>query len=251
MSDALAVQIPQRPVYGAKELKEIIKRNTMRSFVITLAAILLLLLIFFVVNYIRNQSIALKKPIVVTKVNLSDLPPPPQADAPPPPPPTASVSTPTVAGTPVPVPETMLTPDTKEFANVDELKSAPAIATEGPGGPTEVVIDQGAQVVKEAEPAPDDFVAVEKDAVTDLGDLQRRVVYPPQAIKQNLEGKVLIRVLVGKDGRPKRSLIDQSVAPSLDEAATRAVMQSVFTPAIQNGAPVEEWITVPVNFKLR
>ncbi len=239
-----------RPIYGAKELKVTIQKNTWRSFIITLVSILLLILIAFVVNYFRQQAIGLKKQIVVTKINLSDLPPPPQADAPPPPPPNASVSTPTVAGTPVPVPETMLTPDMKEFANVDELKTAPAIATEGTGA-TEVVIDEGSNVVREAEPAPDDFVAVEKEAVTDLVDLQKRVVYPPQAIKQSLEGKVLIRVLVGKDGRPKRSIIDQSVATSLDEAASRAVMSSVFTPAIQNGAPVEMWITVPVNFKLR
>ncbi len=247
--DAIALQA-QRPVYGAKELKLIIKRNTMRSFIIALLSILLLILIYFVVNYFQQASIGLKKQIVVTKINLSDLPPPPQADAPPPPPPSAQVASPTVAGTPIPVPETMLTPDTKEFANVDELKTAPAIPTEGTGS-TEVVIDQGAQVTKEVEPAPDDFIPVEKDAVTDMNDLQKRVVYPPQAIKQNIEGKVLVRVLIGKDGRPKRCIIDQSVNSSLDEAAKKAVMSSIFTPAIQNGAPVEEWVSVPVNFTLR
>jgi protein TonB len=106
-------------------------------------------------------------------------------------------------------------------------------------------------VVREAEPAPDEFVSVEKEPNTDLAEVQRKLVYPPMAIKQGLEGKVLVRVLVGKDGRPKRSIIDQSVASSLDEAAMRAVMSSYFTPAIQNNTPIDCWVTIPVVFKLR
>jgi protein TonB len=130
------------------------------------------------------------------------------------------------------------------------MKSAPAVATEG-NGSIEVAIDAGTQVVREAEPAPDEFVSVEKEPNTDLAEVQRKLVYPPMAIKQGLEGKVLVRVLVGKDGRPKRSIIDQSVASSLDEAAMRAVMSSYFTPAIQNNTPIDCWVTIPVVFKLR
>ena len=129
------------------------------------------------------------------------------------------------------------------------MKSSSAVS-DGTGT-IEAVIDQGTQVVREAEPAPDDFVPVEQEPYTDLGEVQRKLVYPPMAVKQGLEGKVLIRVLVGKDGRPRRSLIDQSVATSLDEAATKAVMSSVFTPAIQNNTPVDCWVTIPVVFKLR
>ena len=247
MSDTIAMEAPRTP-YGAKELKEWIGKNTWRSFIISLSLILLFALVSFIYNYLQQRSLALKTAIPVVKINLSDLPPPPSADAPPPPPP-GYVSTPTVAGTPIPVPETMLNPDMKEFANVDDLKSAPAIATEGNGN-IEVAIDAGT-VVREAEPAPDDFIAVEKEPATDLAEVQRKLVYPPMAVKQGLEGKVLIRVLVGKDGRPRRSIIDQSIAPSLDEAANRAVMASVFTPAIQNNTPVDCWVTIPVVFKLR
>ncbi|MFN4769418.1 MAG: energy transducer TonB [Candidatus Kapaibacterium sp.] len=248
MSTTAVVEAPRSP-YGAKELKEWIGKNTYRSFIISLSILLLFALVSFVYNYLKQRSLALKSAIPVVKINLSDLPPPPSADAPPPPPP-GTVSAPTVAGTPIPVPETMLTPDTKDFASLDEMKSAPAVATEG-NGSIEVAIDAGTQVVREAEPAPDEFVSVEKEPNTDLAEVQRKLVYPPMAIKQGLEGKVLVRVLVGKDGRPKRSIIDQSVASSLDEAAMRAVMSSYFTPAIQNNTPIDCWVTIPVVFKLR
>lgn len=248
MSTSAVVEAPRSP-YGAKELKDWIGKNTWRSFIISLSLLLLFALVSFVYNYLKQRSLALKTAIPVVKINLSDLPPPPSADAPPPPPP-GTVTAPTVAGTPIPVPETMLNPDMKEFANVDDLKSAPSVVTDGTGN-IEVAIDAGTQVVREAEPAPDDFIPVEKEPSTDLGEVQRKLVYPPMAIKQGLEGKVLVRVLVGKDGRPRRSLIDQSVATSLDEAATRAVMSSIFTPAIQNNTPVDCWVTIPVVFKLR
>ncbi|MFM8473660.1 MAG: energy transducer TonB [Candidatus Kapaibacterium sp.] len=248
MSNTVAMDALRAP-YGAKELKEWIGKNTWRSFIIALSLLLLFALASFIYNYLKQRSLALKTAIPVVKINLSDLPPPPSADAPPPPPP-GTVSAPTVAGTPIPVPETMLNPDMKEFANVDDLKSAPSIGTEGTGN-IEVAIDAGTQVVREAEPAPDDFIPVEKEPSTDLGEVQRKLVYPPMAVKQGLEGKVLVRVLVGKDGKPRRSIIDQSVATSLDEAATRAVMSSYFTPAIQNNTPVDCWVTIPVVFKLR
>ena len=192
---------------------------------------------------------ALKSIPVVKPISLSDLPPPPTSDAPPPPPPSATVTAPAVAGTPVPVPETMLTPDTKEFANVEDLTKSTSVVADGPVG--DVKIDEGTQVVKEAEPAPDEFISTEKDPATDIGELQRKVVYPEIARRAGIEGKVMIRVLVGKDGRPKKYLIDQSVNQSLDEAAAKAVMVSVFTPAIQNGTPIDCWVTVPVQFKIK
>ncbi len=249
MSSVAAVPAT-RPIYGAKELKVYIQKNTYRSFMIALGLILLLIIISFVINYFQQRNLALKTSIPVVKIKAMDLPPPPSDDAPPPPPPSQQVVAPTVAGTPIPVPETMLTPDMKEFAALDEMKSAPAVATEGPVS-TEVQIDAGTQVVKEAEPAPDEFIPVEKEPATDMTELQKRVVYPQMAIKQNIEGKVVIRVLVGKDGKPRKYIIDQSVSTSLDEAAAKTVMSSVFTPAIQNNTPVDCWVSIPVIFKLR
>ena len=71
------------------------------------------------------------------------------------------------------------------------------------------------------------------------------------ARKAGIEGKVIVRVLVGKDGKPMKSVVQNSDSQMLDQAAKDAVMKSVFTPAIQNGQPITCWVSIPITFKLR
>jgi periplasmic protein TonB len=105
--------------------------------------------------------------------------------------------------------------------------------------------------VREKEPGIDEFIDVEKEPSIDLNELQKRIVYPELARRAGIEGKVLIRVLVDKDGRPKKDKIESSDNEQLNEAARKAVMSMVFTPAIQNKRPVTCWVTIPVTFRLR
>lgn len=256
----VTTHIPQR-TYGAFELKEWIRRYTYRAFGIALLLLVLFFLGFFVYNYFQQRALALKPKIPVVRIKLSDLPPPPanQADVAPPPPPTnvaIAGGPPTVAGNPVPVPETLLSPDAKDFANIEDVARATSKGGEGidMGGfgiGDGTLIDPNVRVQKEQEPDPDEFVFVEKEPSFDYADLQRRVQYPEIARRAGIEGKVIVKVLVGKDGKPKRAFVADSPSEMLNDAALKAVLATTFTPAIQNGNPIDVWVTIPIIFKIK
>ena len=73
--------------------------------------------------------------------------------------------------------------------------------------------------------------------------------YPDWAIEARVEGKVLLYVLVGKDGHPRKVIATGGVR-ALGEDAARAVMRWTFRPALSNGNPIEVWVEVPVVFRL-
>lgn len=254
-----SVTVPQR-TYGAFELKEWIRRYTYRAFGIALLLLLLLFLSFFVYNYLHERALALKPKIPVVRIKLSDLPPPPanQPEVAPPPPTNVAIAggPPTVAGNPVPVPETLLSPDAKDFANVEDVARATSKGGEGVdmggfGIGDGTIIAPDARVQKEQEPDPDEFVFVEKEPEFDYADLQRRVQYPEIARRAGIEGKVVVKVLVGKDGKPKRAFVADSPSEMLNDAALKAVLATTFTPAIQNGNPIDVWVTIPIIFKIK
>ena len=76
--------------------------------------------------------------------------------------------------------------------------------------------------------------------------------YPSLARNAGIEGKVLLRVTIGSDGRvEKASVIRSDVTPAMEKAAIAAVMQFEFEPAMQRNIPVRSLMAVPVWFRLR
>ncbi len=102
------------------------------------------------------------------------------------------------------------------------------------------------------EPAPYDFVAVDDggEPNTDMNRLSEIAIYPPEARQKGIEGNVMVRVLVGKNGKAKRCFVEQTASPLLNQAAMDAVLQAPFTAAIHNKQPVDCWVSYPVKFKL-
>jgi protein TonB len=78
-----------------------------------------------------------------------------------------------------------------------------------------------------------------------------RAIYPEEARKAGLEGKVWVKIWIDKTGKPKQVVIQKSAAEIFDQAAIDAVMQFVFTPAVLNGAPIDVWVSIPFDFKLK
>ncbi|MBS1912463.1 MAG: energy transducer TonB [Bacteroidetes bacterium] len=256
ISDALRI--------GATELKEAYNRNMAIAFGVSIAfhGILIGLYALFV-SIGRADS---QKTAPVNKINLTNLAPPPAQDNAPPPPPPPMVppqlqtggngGVAARAGTPVAVPDALIDPQMKDFAKMTEVSVATPQGGDGtgfntPDGITNVKVD-GPVSVKETEhvPDPDEFVAVEEDPKWDAADLQRRVKYPEIARKNGIEGTVVVRALVGKDGRVMKTMVDRSDNKALEEAAVDAVTKTPFTPAIQNKQPVTVWVQIPVIFKL-
>ena len=78
-----------------------------------------------------------------------------------------------------------------------------------------------------------------------------RVVYPPMARQQQVQGKVVVLVLVDEQGRVVESRIQQGVAnqPAVNEAVLEGVRSAKFRAATKNGIPVKMWRPVIVDVK--
>jgi protein TonB len=75
--------------------------------------------------------------------------------------------------------------------------------------------------------------------------------YPPRAREEELEGLVVLRVRVTREGTPAEIRIASSSGPpGLDHAAESAVARWTFRPARQGDETVESWMEVPIRFQL-
>jgi protein TonB len=75
-------------------------------------------------------------------------------------------------------------------------------------------------------------------------------IYPELAQMSKIEGTVIVRVLVGKDGKVKDAILGKGVNDMLDDAAIDAAKHYVFQPAMQNKKPVAVWVAIPFKFSL-
>jgi protein TonB len=75
--------------------------------------------------------------------------------------------------------------------------------------------------------------------------------YPALARQAGIEGTVLLRVVVGTDGKVESaSVIQSDVTPAMEKAAIAAARQFLFKPAKQRTVPVRASMAVPIRFKL-
>jgi protein TonB len=79
--------------------------------------------------------------------------------------------------------------------------------------------------------------------------LAPRPPYSTWAKEAGIEGKVLVRVLVGTDGIPKRAIIVRG-PKGLTEGVESAVLRWRFRPGLANGRPVEVWVQIPISFRI-
>lgn len=74
--------------------------------------------------------------------------------------------------------------------------------------------------------------------------------YPADAVRAGTSGKVVLRILVGADGGVRDLVVEESVPEGVFDASTiEAARQWQFTPAMEDGRPVEGWVRVPVEYE--
>lgn len=246
--------------YGAIELKEFIRKTTYKSFAYTISFMIFLFLTFAIVKYLSEEEL-LSAPLRVMSIDLEmiDQAPPEDAAPPPPPPPPVVVNSGPAAraGTPVPIPDADLSPDMQDFADLDVLDRASSEGGDGLdlGGFDSDIDFEGDGVnieAREVEPKHDEFIFVEQEADIDIVKLQKLVIYPEMAIRAGIEGEVHVQILVGKDGKVRKTRILMSDNKLLNDAALDAIKRyGHIPPAIQDKQPIMMWVTVPIVFKLR
>lgn len=74
--------------------------------------------------------------------------------------------------------------------------------------------------------------------------------YPALSLRLNEQGKVVVRVLIGKNGQALEARLAQSSGfDRLDHAALRAVLAWRYVPGKVDGQTQDMWFDIPVNFK--
>jgi protein TonB len=172
------------------------------------------------VKLIEN-IVAVDLPEPAKREDNKEPPPPPPIDRPPPmvPPPLIDLG-----------PDTS---DTNAIQNVVQAPNKPAAA---------------------AAPPPPKPAGPTQQASLDVRRMGERIKppYPSASRRLGEEGKVVLLVRIGVDGKVVDAAVDQSSGfPRLDEAAQQHVVKYYrFKPAMSAGTPVETQVRVPISFKL-
>ena len=82
--------------------------------------------------------------------------------------------------------------------------------------------------------------------------LQENIKYPPEAAKNDIEGRVVVQFIIDETGQVGDVQVVRSVDEELDAEAVRVVKSMPkFTPGRQDGKAVAVWYTLPISFKLQ
>lgn len=81
--------------------------------------------------------------------------------------------------------------------------------------------------------------------------LASNLKYPKTAMKNGIQGKVIIRFIVRKDGSVTDAKVVKSVDPLIDSEVLRCVKSMPkWEPGLNNGTPVSVFYSLPINFRL-
>ena len=82
--------------------------------------------------------------------------------------------------------------------------------------------------------------------------LSRNIKYPVEAEENGIQGRVVVSIVIERDGSVSDVKVVKSVAPSLDKEAVRVISSMPkWIPGKQNGSAVRVKYTMPVTFSLQ
>ena len=117
----------------------------------------------------------------------------------------------------------------------------------------EIIVEEKHEPVKE-----EIFTAVEQMPQFPGGEAEllkyiaTHIKYPTMAAENNIQGRVVVKFVVKKDGQVGDVVVVRGKDPDLDKEAVRVVKTlPKFIPGKMNGQAVSVWYTLPINFKLQ
>ena len=75
--------------------------------------------------------------------------------------------------------------------------------------------------------------------------------YPPGAASRRLQGTVILKLWIDKDGLPKKHEVVVSSDPIFVESSVASAMNWEFSPAIVKGTPVGVWASVTFEYRIQ
>lgn len=80
--------------------------------------------------------------------------------------------------------------------------------------------------------------------------LAQNIKYPVEAAEKKIEGRVVVKFIVAKDGSISNAVVEKSAHPILDREALRVVTTMPrWIPGRMYGEPVNVYYTVPISFR--
>jgi protein TonB len=207
------------------------QRNPGRHAVgITVVVLLHVLIVWALVSGLARTVVeVVKGPIDVKVIEEIIKKPPPPPEVVPPPPKLAAPPPPFI-----PPPEINIAPPPTQAPTIS------AVTQEAPQGPQAPVIQ------KPVEAPPQPAVRSARVVCANYVEVMQSIVYPREALKDNLEGEVIIEFTVTASGQVK----DTAIRSSTNRVFNRASMAVVSQLSCQ-GQGQDVRVQAPISFKLR
>ncbi len=253
--------------YGAYLIRRVYGKHVTRAVLISIAIFALLVAFPLVARMLKKEEVVVEDQML--KVNelmeappldkvAPPPPPPPPPEAPPPPPPKLSTIkfTPPIVKKDEEVRKEEI-PDQKEL----EEKVVAAVTVKGntdnPADLKGLEPGEGTKAVEEVVKATP-YTYVEQMPVFPGGQeallkyIGSNIKYPAMALRNQVEGRVFIKFVVGPDGSVSNVEVQKGIGAGCDEESVRVIKNLPrFTPGKQNGRAVSVYFTVPVTFAIK
>lgn len=139
----------------------------------------------------------------------------------------------------VPVMFRLQSKDTKQYKPANNEKADIVVTAYAPDG------EKAFEVVEEMPVFPGGTPALMKY-------IAQSIKYPVEAQKAKIQGRVIVGLIVDKEGNPGHARIIRNVHPLLDAEALRIIKDMPkWEPGKQEGKPVNVQYTIPIVFKLQ
>ncbi|WP_246558817.1 energy transducer TonB [Hymenobacter piscis] len=253
--------------YGAYIIRRVYGKHVTRAVLISVALFALMIAFPLVARMLKKDEVVVEDQML--KVNelmeappldkvAPPPPPPPPPEAPPPPPPKLT----TIKFTP-PVVKKDEEVKKEEIPDQEELKEK-TVATVTVKGNTDNPADLAGLEPGEGTKAVEEVVTnkpytyVEQMPVFPGGQeallqyIAKNIKYPAMALRNQVEGRVFIKFVVGPDGAVTNVEVQKGIGAGCDEESMRVIKNLPrFTPGKQNGRAVSVYYTVPVTFAIK
>ena len=115
----------------------------------------------------------------------------------------------------------------------------------------EMILTPPEQTTETDDEPPVEFLPIMPTIIGGQEALYSKIKYPKIAQDIGIEGRVLVRFIIDKQGNVTEPEIVRSVHPKLDEEVLRVIKLVKFSPGVQNGVLVKVKMVQMVNFKLK
>jgi len=102
----------------------------------------------------------------------------------------------------------------------------------------------------EEDPAFYLSVEVMPEPIGGMKAIYKKISYPKQAKENGIEGTVVIRTYIDRDGEVLDAELFEGIGYGCDESARLAIFYHRFKPGLQRGQRVKVQMDIPVEFKM-